>query len=67
VTFEIFPKAVKKSSTGDSVVEPDICKQDSFQELYDRISITQNNTSRRHDILLYNTVDAWIEPMSSIW
>jgi hypothetical protein len=33
-TFEIFPKAVKKSSTGNGVMEPDICKQDGFQQLF---------------------------------
>jgi hypothetical protein len=33
MTFEVFPKAIKKPSTGDGVMEPDFCKQNCFQEL----------------------------------
>lgn len=30
MTFKVFPKTVKKSSTGDSVVESDVRKQNGF-------------------------------------
>ena len=39
MTFKIFPEAVEKPSTRDSIVETDVCKQDSFQELYGRTVI----------------------------
>jgi len=42
MTFKIFPKAIKKPSTGDSVMEPDVRKQDGFQEPYNRTLIIQN-------------------------
>ena len=46
-------------------MEPDICEQDGFQELCSRMSFTKIPQTV-HDILLYNTVDAWIEPRSSM-
>jgi hypothetical protein len=42
MTFKIFPKTVKKPSTRDGIVEPDVRKQDGFQELYGRTVIMSN-------------------------
>jgi hypothetical protein len=42
ITFEIFPKPVKKSSTGNGVMEPDICKQNGFQKLCNCIKIAEH-------------------------
>jgi len=47
MTFKIFPKAVEKPSARDSIVEPNVRKQDAFQELYDRTVIHAGHVKRR--------------------
>jgi hypothetical protein len=54
MTFKVFPKAIKKPSTGDGVVEPEVCKQNCFQELCTNVVIKESlNMKMQRTLIQY--------------
>lgn len=65
LTFEVLPKTVQQTPTRHSVVEPDVCKENTLEKTFYHAVSVRAYSQMSPGSPLYSTVDAWIPPWSA--